>query len=81
MIAVRPTIEPSHRVEEMLCALNHGWSAWFLSDVYESLNAQKARSEVLRNSVEQKLGFLAGERALARENEILNSSAFKMKAV
>ena len=62
-------------------ALDHGWSAWFLSDVYESLDAQKPRSEVLRNSVKQKLGFLTGERALAREDEILDSPAFKMKAL
>ena len=81
MIAIGPTVEPGHRVEEMLRALDHSWSAWFLSDVYKSFDAQKPRSEVLRNSVKQKLGFLARERALARENEILNSPAFKMKAV
>ena len=81
MIAIGPTVEPGHRVEEMLRALDHGWSAWFLSDVYESLDAQKPRSEVLRNSVKEKLGFLAGERALAHENEVLDSPAFKMKAV
>ena len=81
MIAIRPMVEPGHRVEEMLRALDHGRSARFLSDVYESLDAQKPRSEVLRNSVKQKLGFLTRERALARENEILDSPAFKMKAV
>ena len=81
MIAIGPMVDPGHRVEEMLRALDHGWSAWFLSDVYESLDAQKPRSEVLRNSVKQKLDFLTRERALARENEILDSPAFKMKAL
>ena len=81
MIAIGPTVEPGHRVEEMLRALDHSWSAWFLGDVYESLDAQKPRSEVLRNSVKQKLRFLARERALARENEILDSPAFEMGAV
>src|SRR5580692_439481 len=81
MIAIGPTVEPGHRVEEMLRALDHGWSAWFLSDVYESLDAQKPRPEVLRNSVKQKLSFLTRERALARENETLNSPAFEVGAV
>ncbi len=81
MIAIGPTVEPGHRVEEMLRALDHSWSAWFLGDVYESLDAQKPRSEVLRNSAKQKLNFLTRERALARENEILNSPAFKVGTV
>jgi hypothetical protein len=81
MIAIGPTVEPGHRVEEMLRALDHGWSAWFLGDVYESLDAQKPRSEVLRNSAKQKLNFLTRERALARENEILNSPAFEVETV
>ena len=81
MIAIGPPVEPGHRVEEMLGALDHSRSAWFLSDVYEPFDAQKPGSEVLRDSVKQKLGFVARERALARENEILDSPAFKMKAL
>jgi hypothetical protein len=81
MIAIGPPVEPGHRVEEMLGALDHSRPAWFLSDVYEPFDAQKPGSEVLRDSVKQKLGFVARERALARENEILDSPAFKMKAV
>jgi hypothetical protein len=81
MIAIGPTVEPGHRVEEMLCALDHSWSAWFLGDVYESLDAQKPRSEVLRYSAKQKLNFLTRERALARENETLNSPAFEVGTV
>jgi anti-sigma-K factor RskA len=81
MIAVRPTVEPRHRVEEMLGALDHRWPTWFLSDVHESFDAQKPRSEVLRNSVKQKLRFLAREGAIACDNEILDSPPFKMRAV
>ena len=41
MIAVRPTVEPGHRMQEMLRALDHRRSAGFLSDVHESFDAQK----------------------------------------
>ena len=37
MITIGPPVEPGHRVEQMLRSLDHGWPAWFLSDVYEFL--------------------------------------------
>ena len=62
MIAVRPAVEPCHRVEEMLRALDDRGTAGFFSDVQESFDAQKARPEVLRNAVQQELRLVARER-------------------
>ena len=78
MIAVRPAVEPAHRMQEMLRALNDRRPARLLGDVDESFDAQKSGAEVLRDPVEQELRFLARQRALARENEILDSPAFEM---
>ena len=66
MIAIGPTVEPGHRVEEMLRALDHSWSAWFLRDVYESLDAQKPRSEVLRDSAQAETATSSRARGLSR---------------
>jgi hypothetical protein len=81
MIAVRPAVEPRHRVEEMLRALDDRWPPRFLSDVYEALDPQKPCTEVLSNSVQQELRFVARKRGLACENEILNSPAFEVGTV
>jgi hypothetical protein len=81
MIAVRPAVEPRHRVEEMLRALDDGRPPRFLSDIYEALDAQKACTEVLPNSVQQELRFVARKRGLACENETLNSPAFEVGPV
>ena len=82
MIAVRPAVEPRHRVEEMLRALDDRGAAGLLSDVKKSFDAQKARPEVLRNSVQQELRFVARKRGFrASEDEILDSPAFEVRTV
>jgi anti-sigma-K factor RskA len=65
----------------MLRALDDRRPPRFLSDVYEALDAQKPRTEVLSNSVQQELRFVARKRRLACENEILNSPAFEVRTV
>jgi hypothetical protein len=65
----------------MLRALNDRWAPRFLSDVYEALDAQKPRTKVLSNSVQQELRLVARKRGLACENEILDSSAFEVGTV
>ena len=81
VIAIRPTLEPAHRMQQMLCALNDRRPARFISDIQETFDAQKSWSEVLRNSVQQELRLLARQGAFARENEILDSPAFEMVTV
>jgi hypothetical protein len=80
-IAVRPTVEPGHCVQEMLCTLNHRRPAGFLGDIYESLDAQKCSAKILGDPVQQELYLLARQRTLAYEHEILDSSAFEMMTV
>ena len=68
-------------MQEMLRPLNHRRSARLLNNVHESLDAKEPRAKVLRDPVQKKLRFLARERTLAHENEILNTPAFEMMAV
>ena len=68
-------------MQQVLSALNHRRAARLLNNVHKPLHPKEPRAEVLRDPVQKKLRFLARERTLAHENEILNTPAFEMVTV
>ena len=68
-------------MQKVLRTLNHRRSARLLSNVHESLHAKEPCAKVLCDPVQKKPRFLARERTLAHQNEILNTPAFEMMAV
>ena len=68
-------------MQQMLRTLNHRRSARLLSNVHESFHAKEPCAQVLCDPVQKKPRFLAHERTLAHENEILNTPAFEMVTV
>ena len=77
VIVVGPAVEPGHRMQEMLRALNHRGAAGLLGDVDQPLDPQKSSAKILGDPVQQKLRLRARQRALAGEHEILDSSTFQ----
>ena len=59
VVVVRPLVEPCHRVQQMLGALNDSGAAWLLGDVDEPLDPQESRAKILRDAVEKELQLLA----------------------
>ncbi len=55
LIGIWPFVEPSHGVKQMLGALHDSRLARFLAHIHQSFDAQKAGTQILQNSVEQKL--------------------------
>ena len=81
MIAVRPTVQPCHRMQQVLRTLNHRRAARLLSNVHETFHAKEPCAQVLCDPVQKKPRLFAHERILAHENEILNTPAFEMVTV
>ena len=81
MIAVRPMVQPCHRMQQMLRTLNHRRATRLLSNVHETFHAKEPCAQVLCDPVQKKPRLFAYERILAHENEILNTPAFEMVTV
>ena len=65
-------------MQQVLRTLNHRRATRLLSNVHETFHAKEPCAQVLYDPVQKKPRLFAYERILAHENEILDSSAFKM---
>ena len=77
-VAIRPMVEPGHRVQQMLRALDDRRSARLLGDIDEAFDAKQARPEVLADAVEKELQFGPGQRCLSRQHEGLDAASRQM---
>lgn len=78
-VAVWPSLQPGHRMEKVLRALNDRRSSWFFFDIDQSLDAKEAWTEILRNAVKQKSQLFSRQGIVSQQHKTLD--AFFAKVV